>query len=64
MRIIWIDRVTERYFSESLCKFVVLAKYRDNGVWRFGHLFFDTREEFDRAQEGTHIKYGTDDNTV
>lgn len=56
-RKIWIDKVTDRYFSEPICKFVVVARIKENGVWRFENLFFDTRNGMERAQEGTVIEY-------
>lgn len=49
--------MTDRYFSEPICKFVVVARIKENGVWRFENLFFDTRDEMERAQEGTVIEY-------
>ena len=57
MRKIWIDRITDRYFSEPLCKFVVVARIKEKGVWRFERLFFDSREEMEQAREGCVIDY-------
>lgn len=56
-RKIWIDRTTDRYFSEPICKFVVVARIKENGEWRFERLFFGSREEMEQVQEGAVINY-------
>lgn len=56
-RKIFISRIFDRYFSEPVCKFVVVARIKDNDEWRFDRLFFNTREEMMQAQEGTTILY-------
>lgn len=57
MRKIWIDRITDCYFSEPLCRFVVVARIKENGVWKFECLFFNSREEMEQAHEGSVIDY-------
>lgn len=54
---IFIDRVFDRYFSSSTCRFVVVVRYKDDGEWIFGRLFFNTREEMMQVQEGETIMY-------
>lgn len=57
MRKIWIDRITDRYFSEPICRFVVVARVKEDGVWRFERLFFSSREAMEQVQEGKVIYY-------
>lgn len=57
MRKIWIDRITDRYFSEPICRFVLVARVKENGEWRFERLFFNSREEMEQIQEGKVIYY-------
>lgn len=56
-RKIWIDRINAWYFSEPFNKFVVVARIKEDGVWKFERLFFNTREEAERLEEGQYIKY-------
>ena len=57
MRKIWIDRITDCYFSEPICRFVVVARVKENGEWRFERLLFNSREEMEQIQEGKVIYY-------
>lgn len=57
MRKIWIDRIMDRYFSESFCKFVVVARIKEKEEWAYKRLFFDTRNEMQQVQEGRIIYY-------
>ena len=52
-----IDKIYENYYHSGFDKFVVVARIYVNGRYHHKNLFFYSREDVDRLEEGTWIEY-------
>lgn len=52
-----IDKIISTYYYEPFNKYVVFARIRVNGRYRFERLYFDTLDEVRNLNEGDTIDY-------